>query len=127
MTAAEEEQESQRVREFRESIPKMCSQLRILTHFYQVRVQASCRPLQGTCAVEGRTGLPQSVQPRLCGSDGSELPDASPEWRRICGVSGGPSSDSALALGPEALVPRARLLLKLLSVPWRGFLTLCAF
>ncbi|CAN0563381.1 unnamed protein product [Rangifer tarandus platyrhynchus] len=39
VTAAEEEQENQRVQEFRESIPKMCSQLRILTHFYQGVVQ----------------------------------------------------------------------------------------
>ncbi|XP_027413792.1 gamma-tubulin complex component 3 [Bos indicus x Bos taurus] len=39
VTAAEEEQENQRIREFRESIPKMCSQLRILTHFYQGVVQ----------------------------------------------------------------------------------------
>ncbi|KAG8521147.1 Gamma-tubulin complex component 3 [Galemys pyrenaicus] len=39
VTAAEEEEEEGRVREFRESIPKMCSQLRILTHFYQGVVQ----------------------------------------------------------------------------------------
>ncbi|XP_055985774.1 gamma-tubulin complex component 3 isoform X2 [Sorex fumeus] len=39
VTAAEEEEENQRVREFQESIPKMCSQLRILTHFYQGIVQ----------------------------------------------------------------------------------------
>ncbi|ELW47485.1 Gamma-tubulin complex component 3 [Tupaia chinensis] len=39
VTAAEEEEEKQRVQEFRESIPKMCSQLRILTHFYQGVVQ----------------------------------------------------------------------------------------
>nr|XP_031532028.1 gamma-tubulin complex component 3 [Vicugna pacos] len=39
VTAAEEEQEAQRTREFQESIPKMCSQLRILTHFYQGIVQ----------------------------------------------------------------------------------------
>ncbi|XP_073651523.1 gamma-tubulin complex component 3 isoform X4 [Tursiops truncatus] len=39
VTAAEEEQESQRVREFQESIPRLCSQLRILTHFYQGIVQ----------------------------------------------------------------------------------------
>ena len=39
MSAAEEEQEKRRVQEFQESIPKMCSQLRILTHFYQVRVR----------------------------------------------------------------------------------------
>jgi len=36
VTAAEEEDENKRIQEFRESIPKMCSQLRILTHFYQV-------------------------------------------------------------------------------------------
>lgn len=65
MTAAEEEQENQRVQEFRESIPKMCSQLRILTHFYQVRVQTVSRPPQGTCAVVGQTGLTQSTQPPL--------------------------------------------------------------
>ncbi|XP_067569747.1 gamma-tubulin complex component 3 isoform X4 [Pseudorca crassidens] len=39
VTAAEEEQENQRVREFQESIPRLCSQLRILTHFYQGIVQ----------------------------------------------------------------------------------------
>ncbi|XP_022358307.1 gamma-tubulin complex component 3 isoform X2 [Enhydra lutris kenyoni] len=39
VTAAEEEEESKRIQEFRESIPKMCSQLRILTHFYQGIVQ----------------------------------------------------------------------------------------
>lgn len=38
VTAAEEEEESKRIREFQDSIPKMCSQLRILTHFYQVSV-----------------------------------------------------------------------------------------
>lgn len=42
VTASEEEEEAQRVREFQDSIPKMCSQLHILTHFYQVRrAQAS--------------------------------------------------------------------------------------
>uniref|UniRef100_A0A480TXD0 Gamma-tubulin complex component 3 isoform 1 n=1 Tax=Sus scrofa TaxID=9823 RepID=A0A480TXD0_PIG len=39
VTAAEEEQEKRRGQEFQESIPKMCSQLRILTHFYQGVVQ----------------------------------------------------------------------------------------
>ncbi|XP_035923991.1 gamma-tubulin complex component 3 isoform X3 [Halichoerus grypus] len=39
VTAAEEEDENKRIQEFRESIPKMCSQLRILTHFYQGIVQ----------------------------------------------------------------------------------------
>uniref|UniRef100_A0A4X2LVL4 Uncharacterized protein n=1 Tax=Vombatus ursinus TaxID=29139 RepID=A0A4X2LVL4_VOMUR len=39
ITAAEEEEEAKRIREFEESIPKMCSQLRILTHFYQGIVQ----------------------------------------------------------------------------------------
>lgn len=39
VTAAEEEEENQRIHEFQESIPKMCSQLRILTHFYQVCVR----------------------------------------------------------------------------------------
>ncbi|XP_022263871.1 gamma-tubulin complex component 3 isoform X2 [Canis lupus baileyi] len=39
VTAAEEEEENKRIQEFRESIPKMCSQLRILTHFYQGIVQ----------------------------------------------------------------------------------------
>ena len=88
MTAAEEEQENQRVREFQESIPKMCSQLRILTHFYQVRVQTSCCPRKGHVlsrggqASLGQCGLVPAVR------DGSELPGASPEWRRICGVSG---------------------------------------
>lgn len=39
VTAAEEEEENRRIREFQDSIPKMCSQLRILTHFYQVRIK----------------------------------------------------------------------------------------
>nr|XP_051697641.1 gamma-tubulin complex component 3 isoform X1 [Oryctolagus cuniculus] len=39
VTAAEEDEENKRIREFQESIPKMCSQLRILTHFYQGIVQ----------------------------------------------------------------------------------------
>ncbi|XP_014455901.1 gamma-tubulin complex component 3 isoform X2 [Alligator mississippiensis] len=39
VTAAEEEEENKRIKEFQESIPKMCSQLRILTHFYQGIVQ----------------------------------------------------------------------------------------
>lgn len=39
VTAADEEEESRRIQEFQESIPKMCSQLRILTHFYQGIVQ----------------------------------------------------------------------------------------
>ncbi|CAH2223483.1 gamma-tubulin complex component 3 isoform X1 [Pelobates cultripes] len=39
VTDAEEEEENKRVLEFQESIPKMRSQLRILTHFYQGIVQ----------------------------------------------------------------------------------------
>ncbi|XP_038617906.1 gamma-tubulin complex component 3 isoform X2 [Tachyglossus aculeatus] len=39
VTAAEEEEENRRICEFQDSIPKMCSQLRILTHFYQGIVQ----------------------------------------------------------------------------------------
>lgn len=39
VTAAEEEEENKRIREFQDSVPKMCSQLRILTHFYQGVVQ----------------------------------------------------------------------------------------
>ncbi|XP_067151900.1 gamma-tubulin complex component 3 isoform X3 [Apteryx mantelli] len=39
VTASEEEEENRRIKEFQESIPKMCSQLRILTHFYQGIVQ----------------------------------------------------------------------------------------
>ncbi|KAF6085133.1 tubulin gamma complex associated protein 3 [Phyllostomus discolor] len=39
VTAVEEEEENKRIQEFQESIPKMCSQLRILTHFYQGIVQ----------------------------------------------------------------------------------------
>ncbi|OCT92539.1 hypothetical protein XELAEV_18015595mg [Xenopus laevis] len=35
VTAAEEDVENKRIQEFQESIPKMRSQLRILTHFYQ--------------------------------------------------------------------------------------------
>ncbi|KAF2985785.1 hypothetical protein EK904_009369 [Melospiza melodia maxima] len=39
VTASEEEEENKRMKEFQDSIPKMCSQLRILTHFYQGIVQ----------------------------------------------------------------------------------------
>ncbi|KAI1885373.1 hypothetical protein AGOR_G00219470 [Albula goreensis] len=39
VTAAQEAEESKRVEEFQETIPKMRSQLRILTHFYQGIVQ----------------------------------------------------------------------------------------
>ncbi|OXB80591.1 UNVERIFIED_CONTAM: hypothetical protein H355_014934 [Colinus virginianus] len=39
VTASEEEEEKKRIKEFQDSIPKMCSQLRILTHFYQGIVQ----------------------------------------------------------------------------------------
>ncbi|XP_021094962.1 gamma-tubulin complex component 3 isoform X2 [Heterocephalus glaber] len=41
VTAADEEEENRRIQEFQESIPKMCSQLRILTHFYQQGPQRS--------------------------------------------------------------------------------------
>lgn len=56
------------------------------------------------------TDRPHSVNPAssLRLRDGSELPGASPEWRAVCGVSRGPTSDSALALGPEALASSAR-------------------
>lgn len=36
VTASEEEEMNKRIKEFQDSIPKMCSQLRLLTHFYQV-------------------------------------------------------------------------------------------
>lgn len=49
VTAAEEEEENKRIREFRDSIPKMCSQLQILTHFYQVSVSMR----RGVCFREG--------------------------------------------------------------------------
>ncbi|XP_048855190.1 gamma-tubulin complex component 3 isoform X2 [Brienomyrus brachyistius] len=39
VSAAEEAEEKKRVQKFQETIPKMCSQLRILTHFYQGIVQ----------------------------------------------------------------------------------------
>ncbi|XP_077470447.1 gamma-tubulin complex component 3 isoform X1 [Stigmatopora argus] len=39
VTAEQEAEEKRRTREFQETIPKMCSQLRILTHFYQSIVQ----------------------------------------------------------------------------------------
>lgn len=58
VTAAEEEEENQRIQEFQESIPKMCSQLRILTHFYQVhiRVTERCHCHSASCAV-GTAGV----------------------------------------------------------------------
>ncbi|KFQ96850.1 Gamma-tubulin complex component 3, partial [Nipponia nippon] len=47
VTASEDEEESKRMKEFQDSIPKMCSQLRILTHFYQVplRLLLKVKPL----------------------------------------------------------------------------------
>ncbi|KAH0624549.1 hypothetical protein JD844_032153 [Phrynosoma platyrhinos] len=39
VTALEQEEEMKRIKEFQDSIPKMCSQLRLLTHFYQGIVQ----------------------------------------------------------------------------------------
>ncbi|ETE73403.1 Gamma-tubulin complex component 3, partial [Ophiophagus hannah] len=39
VTASEQEEEMKRMKEFEDSIPKMCSQLRLLTHFYQGIVQ----------------------------------------------------------------------------------------
>lgn len=61
VTAAEEEEENKRIREFQDSIPKMCSQLRILTHFYQVSKCEACvvswdqcfRPEDWGCAALG--------------------------------------------------------------------------
>lgn len=38
VTAEQEAEEKGRIREFQETIPKMRSQLRVLTHFYQVAV-----------------------------------------------------------------------------------------
>ena len=49
VTAAEEEEENKRIREFQDSIPKMCSQLRILTHFYQVSIGMR----RGVCPLPG--------------------------------------------------------------------------
>ena len=37
VTAEQEVEEANRVREFQDTIPKMRSQLHILTHYYQVR------------------------------------------------------------------------------------------
>lgn len=36
VTAEQEDEENRRVQAFKDTIPKMCSQLRLLTHFYQV-------------------------------------------------------------------------------------------
>ncbi|XP_063131531.1 gamma-tubulin complex component 3 isoform X1 [Rattus norvegicus] len=65
VTAAEEEEENKRIREFQDSIPKMCSQLRILTHFYQVsKCEAWCRLLGPVLSSRGlgmcstRDGVP---------------------------------------------------------------------
>ncbi|MCI4393761.1 hypothetical protein PGIGA_G00161200 [Pangasianodon gigas] len=45
MTAEQEAAENRRVQEFKDTIPKMCSQLRLLTHFYQGIVQEFLRLL----------------------------------------------------------------------------------
>ncbi|KAG2456430.1 gamma-tubulin complex component 3 [Polypterus senegalus] len=39
VTASEEEVENKRIRDFQETVPKLCTQLQILTHFYQGAVQ----------------------------------------------------------------------------------------
>lgn len=41
VTAEQEAEEKKRIQEFQETIPKMRSQLRILTHFYQVPARAT--------------------------------------------------------------------------------------
>lgn len=43
VTAEQEAEEKKRIQEFQDSIPKMRSQLRILTHFYQVPAWAAIR------------------------------------------------------------------------------------
>ncbi|XP_030636105.1 gamma-tubulin complex component 3 [Chanos chanos] len=45
VTAEQEAEENKRVQEFKDTIPKMCSQLRLLTHFYQGIVQEFLRLL----------------------------------------------------------------------------------
>uniref|UniRef100_A0A672S5M7 Uncharacterized protein n=1 Tax=Sinocyclocheilus grahami TaxID=75366 RepID=A0A672S5M7_SINGR len=45
VTAEQEAEENRRVQEFKDAIPKMCSQLRLLTHFYQGIVQEFLRLL----------------------------------------------------------------------------------
>uniref|UniRef100_A0A672PMP9 Gamma-tubulin complex component 3 homolog n=1 Tax=Sinocyclocheilus grahami TaxID=75366 RepID=A0A672PMP9_SINGR len=45
VTAEQEAEENRRVQEFKDTIPKMCSQLRLLTHFYQGIVQEFLRLL----------------------------------------------------------------------------------
>ncbi|KAL7845663.1 hypothetical protein AOLI_G00238550 [Acnodon oligacanthus] len=45
VTAEQEAAENKRVQEFKDTIPKMCSQLRLLTHFYQGIVQEFLRLL----------------------------------------------------------------------------------
>lgn len=45
VTAEQEAAENRRVQEFKDTIPKMCSQLRLLTHFYQGIVQEFLRLL----------------------------------------------------------------------------------
>uniref|UniRef100_A0A8C2HFT9 Tubulin, gamma complex associated protein 3 n=1 Tax=Cyprinus carpio TaxID=7962 RepID=A0A8C2HFT9_CYPCA len=45
VTAEQEAEEKRRVQEFKDTIPKMCSQLRLLTHFYQGIVQEFLRLL----------------------------------------------------------------------------------
>ncbi|XP_026102596.1 LOW QUALITY PROTEIN: gamma-tubulin complex component 3 homolog, partial [Carassius auratus] len=51
VTAEQEAEENRRVQEFKDTIPKMCSQLRLLTHFYQGIVQEFLRLLM-TCSDE---------------------------------------------------------------------------
>lgn len=124
MTAAEEEQESQRVREFQESIPRLCSQLRILTHFYQVRVQrqgaarvtvtdarrqmtegASFQPVQplplgGSLALGAVRPLVALPSRGCSGGRGSAAP-SSADRRGVCGECVGSVRDGPQAAGPR--------------------------
>lgn len=83
VTAAEEEEENKRIREFQDSIPKMCSQLRILTHFYQVSIGMR----RGVCPLPGPACFQRmgDVAPHPCcmsstwdGALGGAPPPASP-------------------------------------------------
>lgn len=59
VTAQQEAEEKRRMQDFQNTVPKMRSQLQILTHFYQVRLRPGsaagrvltrCLPLRASCS-----------------------------------------------------------------------------
>lgn len=54
VTEEQEAEEKRRIQEFQDTIPKMCSQLRILTHFYQVAARFTSQTGHARCFTAAR-------------------------------------------------------------------------